>query len=88
MQCDKTIFDVILKISLYKNEYKNTKMNHIISGVGVRKYYRRMGYNLRQTYMVKEITWWTVLTNYFFLTIVRCFSMYAVLRIHTKTTYS
>ena len=41
----------------------------VISGVGVRKYYRRMGYNLSQTYMTKEITWWTVLTNWIFLTI-------------------
>jgi len=28
----------------------------VIAGVGVREYYRRLGYELRDTYMVKELT--------------------------------
>ena len=63
----------LLRLAENKAFFHGYRKVAVISGVGVRRYYRRMGYNLRQTYMVKEITWWTVFTNYFFLTIVRCF---------------
>ena len=49
--------------------YNNYKKVAIISGVGVRKYYERMGYVLKNTYMIKEITLKTVLYNLFFILI-------------------
>ncbi len=36
-----------------KNKYKEIT---VISGVGVRNYYRQLGYKLKNTYMVKELT--------------------------------
>lgn len=39
---------------IVKKEFKLKKIA-IISGVGVRNYYRKMGYILKQTYMVKEL---------------------------------
>ena len=47
--------------------YNGYKKVAIISGVGVRKYYQRMGYVLKNTYMVKEITLLKVLYNLFFI---------------------
>lgn len=47
--------------------YNGYRKVAIISGVGVRKYYERMGYTLKNTYMVKEITIWTVLYNLFLI---------------------
>ena len=35
----------------------NYKKISIISGVGVRDYYKKKGYNLEETYMIKEFTW-------------------------------
>jgi elongator complex protein 3 len=33
----------------------NYKKLSVISGVGVREYYRKLGYKLKNTYMVKEL---------------------------------
>jgi ELP3 family radical SAM enzyme/protein acetyltransferase len=35
----------------------NYKKISIISGVGVRDYYKKKGYNFEETYMIKEFTW-------------------------------
>lgn len=37
-----------------KKEY-NLRKIVVISGVGVRKYYRKLGYKLENTYMVKKL---------------------------------
>jgi elongator complex protein 3 len=34
---------------------EKTKKISVISGVGVREYYRRLGYKLEDTYMVKDL---------------------------------
>ena len=38
----------------WMNNYKNIS---IISGVGVRNYYKKKGYNLIETYMIKYFKW-------------------------------
>ena len=48
----------------FRNGYRKVA---IISGVGVRQYYRQMGYTLRHTYMVKHLSWSSILKNYIFL---------------------
>lgn len=48
------------KISLNHNLYKVA----IISGVGVRNYYKKFGYKLNDTYMIKELSYFN---NYYYL---------------------
>jgi elongator complex protein 3 len=36
------------------------KQISIISGVGVRNYYKKKGYNLIETYLIKYFSWWNI----------------------------
>ena len=38
-----------------KNEF-NFKKVAVIAGIGVREYYKRLGYKLQDTYMIKKLT--------------------------------
>ena len=59
----------LVRVAENKAFFNGYRKIAIISGVGVRNYYRQMGYTLMQTYMVKHISWLTILKNYFFLTV-------------------
>ena len=58
----------------FKNGYRNIA---IISGVGVREYYRQQGYTLENTYMIKKLTLFLIIQNFIvltFKTLTRSFS--------------
>jgi elongator complex protein 3 len=42
------------------------KQISIISGVGVRNYYKKKGYNLIETYLIKYFSWWNIITILFY----------------------
>ena len=48
-------------IAISNNKWKIA----VISGVGVRNYYRKLGYELQNTYMIKELGWWNYITSFF-----------------------
>ena len=48
-------------IAISNNKWKIA----VISGVGVRNYYRKLGYELQNTYMIKELGWWDYITSFF-----------------------
>jgi len=39
----------------YLSSFDETKKLSVISGIGVRAYYRKLGYRLEGTYMVKRV---------------------------------
>jgi elongator complex protein 3 len=34
---------------------ENAEFLHVISGVGVRQYYKKLGYKLKEPYMIKKL---------------------------------
>ena len=54
------------EIEAFRSGYRKIA---IISGVGVRDYYRRLGYSLQQTYMVKHLSWLDIWKNYMLIAI-------------------
>jgi ELP3 family radical SAM enzyme/protein acetyltransferase len=60
---------MLSEIISWKNGYKRIA---IISGVGVRNYYKKMGYELHETYMIKHLNIYSILTNIFIILYNTC----------------
>ena len=54
----------------------------VISGVGVRNYYRKLGYSLVNTYMIKDVTF----KIYILVSLLICFNIYVLKYIFIKGT--
>ena len=70
---------------VWSNSYNKVA---VISGIGVRDYYRKNGYNLKGTYMIKEFkltyTSWDMIRS--ILTLLFIFMAYKLLTIYTQNT--